>query len=295
MMGQLSADFLLPSAPPRRWRLGRDALMLERPAGLMGIVNVTPDSFSDGGIAAVPQQAVAHARQLVAGGASWLDIGGESSRPGARPIGVDEELNRVIPALTAIHAALPRTPLSVDTTKAAVAKAAIAAGADLVNDISAGSDPEMLPLIASRAAAVVLMHMQGSPQTMQRAPRYDDVVDEVIAFLERRMNAAREAGVAEDSIVLDPGIGFGKTVEHNLQLLRALPRIADAFARPLVVGISRKSFLGAISGIDEPADHRDHASHIVHAALAPWCALLRVHDVAGALAACRIAANLRGA
>jgi dihydropteroate synthase len=276
-----------PVAPERSWTVGgRRPLGVRMPAGLMGIVNVTPDSFSDGGKFGKAEQAVAAAQQMIADGAEVIDVGGESSRPGAAEIPATEEIARIVPVIEGIRRANAGIPISVDTCKAAVARAAIAAGADLVNDIAAGADPDMFPLVAETRAGIVLMHMQGTPRTMQTSPRYDHVVDEVIAFLRRRLEAATAAGIPESAVLLDPGIGFGKTLEHNLALLRALPRFAHEFARPLVVGISRKSFLSALCSPPVAAADRDAISHAVHTAIAPWCALLRVHDVRGARAAC---------
>lgn len=253
------------------------------PCALMGILNVTPDSFSDGGRHADPAVAVVAAERMVAAGATWIDVGGESTRPGAEPVTAGEELARVLPVVRAL-AARGLGAISIDTAKAVVAEAALAAGATMVNDVSAGADPAMLPLVAARRGPIVLMHMQGEPRIMQQAPRYHDVVDEVCSFLETRMRAASAAGVRDQDILLDPGIGFGKTTAHNLALIRALPDLARRLGRPLVVGLSRKRFLGRLAGVDDPAA-RDGLGHILHGLIAPWCALLRVHDVAGARAA----------
>lgn len=255
----------------------------------MGVLNLTPDSFSDGGRYIDRERpmdcaaAVAAGQALFAAGATWLDIGGESSRPGATPIDAANEIARIQPIISALHAQ-HLGPISVDTHKAEVAKAAIDAGAQMINDIRAGADPAMFSLVAERRCAIVLMHMQGDPQTMQRQPHYHNVVDEVCAFLEARLRAAVSAGIAETAVLLDPGIGFGKTTAHNLALLRALPIIGSRLGRPLVVGISRKRFLGRLSGVDDAAQ-RDGISHVLHAFIAPWCSLLRVHDVAGARSA----------
>jgi dihydropteroate synthase len=218
----------------------------------MGIVNVTPDSFSDGGLFLDPGAAVAHGLELAAQGADILDIGGESTRPGAEPVTVEEELRRVIPVLEGIAGAggIAGAPtgvqISIDTSKGAVAAAALAAGASLVNDVSAfRADPAMAGLVADSGAECCLMHMLGSPRTMQRAPHYGDVVDEVKAFLDERLRFAVDEGVREELILLDPGIGFGKTVAHNLALLRRLGELTS-LGRPLVIGTSRKSFLGRI-------------------------------------------------
>lgn len=267
-------------------------IVVSRPAALMGILNATPDSFSDGGRHLGVDAAVASGVAMVRAGAAWLDVGGESTRPGAEPVSAEEECARVVPVISALRAAGISLPISIDTTKLAVAEAALAAGATAINDISAGSDPGMFALAATRRCPFVLMHMQGTPRTMQLVPTYDDVVGEVIAWLALRMRAAVAAGIAEAALLIDPGIGFGKTVEHNLALLRALPRIGRELGRPLVLGISRKSFLGRLvssdGGQDLPAAERDAASHVVHAQIAGDCALLRVHDVAGARAALRL-------
>jgi len=269
-------------------------LVVSRPAALMGILNATPDSFSDGGRHLGVADAVAAGVAMVRAGAAWLDVGGESSRPGAEVVAAQEEAARVVPVISALRGAGVTVPISVDTTKAVVAEAALAAGASAINDIAAGSDPAMFPLVAAQGCALVLMHMQGTPRSMQVAPTYGDVVDEVIAFLAQRLRAAVAMGVAESAILLDPGIGFGKTLDHNLALLRALPRMNQVLGRPLVLGVSRKSFLASVSGSTLPASDRDAASHVVHALIAGECALLRVHDVAGAHAALRLRNALAG-
>lgn len=214
---------------------------------VMGIVNVTPDSFSDGGMFLDPGAAVEHGVRLVEEGAHMLDVGGESTRPGAEPVDADEELRRVLPVVEGLAARGVNAQISIDTSKAAVARAALGAGAALVNDVTAlRGDPRMAQTVAESGAEVCLMHMLGEPRTMQAAPRYGDVVDEVKAFLEERLAFAVGEGIAEERILLDPGIGFGKTVEHNLALLRRLREIA-ALGRPVVIGTSRKSFLGRIA------------------------------------------------
>ncbi len=244
----------------------------------MGIVNVTPDSFYDGGRHAVPDAALAHARRLLAEGADLIDIGGESTRPGAQPIAADEECARVIPVVAALRGESD-VPISVDTTKAAVAAEALAHGADVVNDISAGRfDAAMLPLVAARGATVVLMHMQGTPATMQTAPAYDDVVAEVEAFLRAHIDAAAAAGIGHSRIWLDPGIGFGKRREDNLTLLAHLRRLA-ALGFPLLVGASRKRFLAADRD-DAPDDRLAASLAAATLAAAGGAAIVRVHDVA---------------
>jgi dihydropteroate synthase len=215
---------------------------------LMGIVNVTPDSFSDGGRFLDPRRAIAHAEALAAEGAAILDIGGESTRPGAEPVPAAEELRRVIPVIEGLRETGAPIRISIDTSKAVVARAALDAGAEIVNDVTAlRGDPEMAGLVADHAGPVCLMHMLGEPRTMQTDPRYDDVVSEVTAFLEERLAVAVAAGIDESRIWLDPGIGFGKTVSHNLELLDRVGELV-ALGRPVVIGTSRKSFLGRITG-----------------------------------------------
>jgi dihydropteroate synthase len=215
---------------------------------VMGIVNVTPDSFSDGGRYLDPQQAIEHALELQREGAVILDIGGESTRPGAEPVSLDEELRRVVPVLEALAGRASAVQLSIDTAKAAVARAALDAGATFVNDVTAlRGDPEMAEVIGRSGADCCLMHMLGEPRTMQQEPHYDDVVAEVKAFLEARMAFAIAAGIDEQRIVLDPGIGFGKKLEHNLELLRRLDEFLT-LGRPVSIGTSRKSFLGRLTG-----------------------------------------------
>lgn len=265
------------------------------PARLMGILNATPDSFSDGGRHLDPAAAVAAGLAMAAAGAAWIDVGGESTRPGAAPVDAAEEIRRVVPVVDGLRRAGCPAAISIDTSKAAVAAAALDAGASLVNDVSGGDDPGMLPLIAARGAQCCLMHRQGLPATMQDAPRYRDVVAEVGDYLAARLAAAEAAGVDPARVLLDPGIGFGKTAAHNLLLLRALPALAARTGRPLLVGVSRKSVVAALAGSDDPPERRDGPSHVLHALLAGRCAVLRVHDVAGAAAALRIAAALEAA
>lgn len=254
---------------------GRFRIALDRPL-IMGVVNITPDSFSDGGRYFGVADAVGHARLLLEEGADILDIGGESSRPGAEAVSVEEEIARTIPVIEALRGA--GVPLSIDTAKPAVMRAAIAAGASMVNDIEALRAQGALEAVMAGDVAVCLMHMQGRPRTMQQAPQYGDVVAEVKTFLAGRAEAARAAGIAPERIVLDPGFGFGKTVEHNLQLLRRLAEFT-ALGYPLLAGLSRKSTLGAITG--RAVGDRLHAS-VAAALLAAerGAAILRVHDVA---------------
>jgi dihydropteroate synthase len=245
----------------------------------MGILNVTPDSFSDGGTYEDTGAAVAQAARLAAEGASIVDVGGESTRPGAGPVPAEAELRRVLPVIEGIDALGLDVRISVDTMKLEVAEAAVAAGATYVNDVTAfRHDPDMAALVADRGLDCCLMHMLGEPRTMQQEPRYEDVVDDVRAFLEERLAAAVAAGVPEERVQLDPGIGFGKTVEHNLELLRRLGEL-QAIGRPLVIGTSRKTFLGRITGRE--VAERVHAT-VATTVLAyeRGARVFRVHDVA---------------
>lgn len=255
-------------------RCGKYHFDLARPL-VMGIVNVTPDSFSDGGRHASAAQAIAHARKLLEDGADILDIGGESTRPGAAEVGVQEELDRVLPVIEGLQGA--GVPLSIDTWKPEVMRAALAAGACLVNDVNALLAEGALAAVAQSDAAVCLMHKQGTPQTMQQQPEYRDVVAEVSAFLQERIRASEAAGIARERICIDPGFGFGKTLEHNLALLRGIPELMT-LGVPLLAGLSRKSMLGAITG--RGVDERLAAS-VASAMLAvqQGAAIVRVHDV----------------
>jgi len=239
----------------------------------MGVVNVTPDSFSDGGRFLDPEAAVSHARRLAAEGADILDIGGESTRPGAAPVSEEEELRRILPVLEKIKDLC----VSVDTRRPGVMKAALAAGASMINDIQALSEPYALVEVAATGCAVCLMHMKGEPATMQREPRYDDVVGEVKAFLGEKVRKARFAGVGRDRIVVDPGFGFGKTARHNMELLRKL-REFESLGVPLLAGLSRKSTIGHITG--RPAGERLAGSlAMALLALQGGAKILRVHEV----------------
>jgi dihydropteroate synthase len=244
---------------------------------LLGIVNVTPDSFSDGGLFLEPERAIEHALRLVDEGADLLDIGGESTRPGARGVSATEELDRVGPVLEGLRHV--EVPISIDTAKVAVAEMALDAGAEMVNDVTAfRSEPRLAALCADRGCGVVLMHMQGTPRTMQRDPAYDDVVDDIKAFLAERIEFATSEGVEEERIWIDPGIGFGKTVEHNLELLNRLGELRE-LGRPVVIGASRKSFIGRITGRDvHERLGGTIASNVV--ALLGGAEVFRVHDVA---------------
>lgn len=245
---------------------------------MMGIVNVTPDSFSDGGRFEDAEAAVQHGLRLVADGADILDIGGESTRPGSDPVGPDEELARVLPVIEKLAAEVD-VPISIDTRKASVARACVHAGASIVNDISAGADPEMFDAVRGASTGMVLMHMKGEPTSMQDDPTYDDVVEEVHEFLRERVESAVFAGIEANRLCVDPGIGFGKSLGHNLELLRHLGAFED-LGVPLLVGPSRKRFIGRLTGADDPEDRVDGT-----AAAVAWCAMqrvdvVRVHDVA---------------
>ncbi len=267
---------------------------LERaPFLVMGVVNVTPDSFSDGGRYLDRAAAVSHGLQLLDEGASLVDVGGESTRPGALPVDRDEELRRVLPVIEALADAGAAARVSIDTAKAAVATRALAAGASFVNDVTAlRGDPEMAAVVAESGAQCCLMHMRGEPRTMQDDPRYDDVVSEVKSFLDDRLRFATENGIAERRIALDPGIGFGKTLEHNLELLRRLDELL-ALGRPLVVGTSRKSFIGRLTG--RAVDDRlagTIATNLL--AFERGASVFRVHEVAPIHDALTIAAATVG-
>jgi dihydropteroate synthase len=247
---------------------------------VMGVLNVTPDSFSDGGRYAAVDAAVAHARHMLDAGADLLDVGGESTRPGSQRTPPDEQARRVVPVIESlVRQRGVNCLLSIDTTRAPVARAALNAGASIVNDISAATDdPDMLPLIASARAPVVLMHMRGQPATMQNDPVYSDVVADVATHLRQRAAAAIAAGVADHRILLDPGIGFGKTIDHNLELLRRLKAFADS-GRPLVLGTSRKGFLGKIAGESDARERLFGTAASVAWCVANGAAVVRVHDV----------------
>jgi dihydropteroate synthase len=255
---------------------------------VMGIVNVTPDSFADGGVNFRPEDAIASARRMVDEGAAIVDVGGESTRPGSGPVSRDEELRRVVPVLEALAGELP---VSIDTAKAEVARRALELGAELVNDVTAlRGDPQLAGVVADSGAYLCLMHMLGEPRTMQVDPRYDDVVAEVASFLEKRLRFAVDAGVPEERICLDPGFGFGKTVEHNFELLRRLGEIA-ALGRPVLVGFSRKRSLGRVLG--DPEATTGPLSASLAAAVAAYergATIVRVHDVKETVEALTVAA-----
>jgi dihydropteroate synthase len=263
---------------------------MPEPFRVMGVLNVTPDSFSDGGQYLESGAAVAHGVELIEAGAAILDIGGESTRPGAEPVGAEEERRRVVPVISALAASGRDVALSIDTSKASVAAAALDAGATFVNDVTAfRADPALAGLVADRGVDCCLMHMLGEPRTMQIDPRYDDVVGDVKAFLEERMSFAVGAGIAEGRILLDPGIGFGKTLEHNLELLRRLDELV-ALGRPVVIGTSRKSFLGTLTGREDPQARVPGTIATNVLAYERGARVFRVHDVAPVVDALRVTA-----
>jgi len=267
---------MYPMPPPWLAALGKRTL-------IMGVVNVTPDSFSDGGRYDTPDAAVAHALALVRDGADLLDIGGESTRPATfgdcSPLPPDEEKRRILPVIAHLARELPYVPLSVDTYKADVARAALDAGVALVNDISGLTyDPEMAALVAARAVPLVLMHLPGRPRDLPANPIYTDVVADVLAFFARQIAWAEAQGIRRDQIWLDPGLGFGKTAQHNLEILRRLPEL-KTLGLPLVVGASRKKFLGKILGTDDPDDRKEGTAAAVALGIAGGADVVRVHDV----------------
>ncbi|MGZ4754731.1 MAG: dihydropteroate synthase [Acidimicrobiia bacterium] len=262
---------------------------------VMGIVNVTPDSFSDGGLYLHHDAAIAHGLVLRQEGAAVLDVGGESTRPGAAPVPADEEIARVVPVVRAL-AADAGVPVSIDTTKASVARRALEAGATIVNDVSAGRhDPDMLGVVADAGAGYIVMHMQGEPRTMQRNPQYGDVLREVGDFLLERLSAAVDAGVASESVMADPGIGFGKTAEHNLTLLAGVATLVERVGAPMLVGASRKTFIGRLLDVDDPEARDDATLATVVWALDQGASMVRVHDVRGASRAAALLSVLEGA
>ncbi len=269
----------------KEWVGRRDRVLV------MGIVNATPDSFYDGGRFICSGDAIAHALRMVDEGADIVDVGGESTRPGSRPISVEEEMDRVLPIVEGIRARSP-VHISIDTTKADVAAEAVSLGAGIVNDVSALRSDERMAAVAARAGSfVVLVHMQGSPETMQQKPTYRDVVEEVRSFLAERIRAAAEAGIAEGRIFVDPGIGFGKTLDHNLTLLRDLTSLA-ALGRPILVGLSHKAFLGAI--LDAPPDERVEGTIAANTvAILNGASIIRVHDAKEGRRTADVATRLR--
>ncbi len=275
------------------WNIKGRNLDLTRRAQIMGILNVTPDSFSDGGHFSAHDAALAHARKMIAEGASIIDIGGESTRPGALPVDADEEIRRTIPVIQSLRAEWDGL-ISIDTMKAPVAQAALEAGADIVNDVSGlTTDPEMTTVCAASDCGIVIMHMRGTPADMQKNPSYTDVVAEVREYFKDRLDVLKTHGISPARLCFDPGIGFGKTLEHNLALLRHIDELAPS-GFPLLLGVSRKSLIAKLTGADLPAD-RDAATFSFTAmARTKGIMLHRVHDVKGNLAALRIAEGVMG-
>jgi dihydropteroate synthase len=268
------------------WRVGERVFDCSERTLVMGILNVTPDSFSDGGRFLDRATAVAHAIRMVDDGADFLDVGGESTRPGSTPVSADEELERVHPVIERLAQLHPAVPISIDTRKASVAAEGLDAGATIVNDVSGGADPAMFDVVRGREAAVVLMHMQGDPTTMQEAPHYDDVVGEVHEYLRQRIEAAELAGIDPERIAIDPGIGFGKDLDHNLELMHGVDAFLD-LGRPVVVGPSRKKFIGTI--LDLPEEERVEGTvGAVVWMVARGAHLVRVHDVREVVRAVRV-------
>jgi dihydropteroate synthase len=273
------------------WQIADRAIDLSRHSIIIGVLNVTPDSFSDGGEFFSTGKAVEHGRRMAAEGAQVIDVGGESTRPGAEPVSAEEELSRVLPVIVELREMVSAL-ISIDTTKAAVARAALEAGASIINDVTGGrGDPEMMKLAGEKKAAFIIMHMQGTPGTMQTNPHYDDVVGEVADFFRQQYARALECGIDSMAIAFDPGIGFGKTVEHNLELLSNLSRLR-IHDRPIVVGVSRKSSLGKMIGSAEMNDRL--APTIAFTALLRerGANVLRVHDVKENVAALRVTERL---
>ncbi len=278
------------AATPAIWRCGRFDLSLKAPL-VMGILNVTPDSFSDGGQHDDPAEAVAWGEHLIGEGAAIIDVGGESTRPGAEPLCTAAELARVRPVVMRL-AADALVPVSIDTRNPEVAEACVGAGASIINDVSGFRSREMVDVAARCDAGLVVMHMLGEPGTMQRDPRYDDVVTEVGGYLLAQAAVLEAAGVARERIAIDPGIGFGKTLEHNLALLKAMPRLA-ALGYPVVLGASRKRFIGELTGVEEPSERVGGSVETAVWAASHGAAVVRVHDVGATVQALALAAALR--
>jgi dihydropteroate synthase len=270
----------------RVWKIGDDIVDFSKRGMIMGVLNVTPDSFSDGNEFFECGAAVERGIQMASEGADIIDVGGESTRPGAEPVSTDRELERVIPVINQLRAKID-IPISIDTSKSEVANAALDAGASIVNDVTAGrGDDQMLPLATKQKAAVILMHMQGEPRTMQKNPQYGDVVREVVDFFRQQYSRALECGIDPMRLAFDPGIGFGKTLEHNLSLLKNLEQLL-VHDRPLVVGVSRKSFLGKLNGSNEMGDRLAPTIALTAILRARGADILRVHDVKENVAALR--------
>jgi dihydropteroate synthase len=285
------AETRLSNSP--RWILEGNGLRLElgRRTLVMGVLNVTPDSFSDGGAFLSPERALAHAERMAAEGADLIDIGGESTRPGADPVPVREELQRVIPVIERVAKSVS-IPISIDTSKAEVARQALLAGASMINDITAlRGDPGMAGVAAATGAPVVLMHMRGDPRTMQARPSYHSLIDDIGRFFGDRLAALEKAGIRTERVILDPGLGFGKTVEHNLEIIRSLDRFSR-FGRPLLVGPSRKSFVGKVLELPV-AERLEGTAAAVTAAVLNGAAVVRVHDVREMVRVVRMADSIK--
>jgi dihydropteroate synthase len=277
----------------RQWKIGERLFNVSRHGLIMGVLNVTPDSFSDGGKFFAAEKAIEHGLKMAADGADIVDVGGESTRPGSEAIAVDEELRRVIPVIEKLRTKID-VPISIDTSKTEVALAAIQAGASIVNDVTGGrGDEGMLPLIAETKSALIIMHMQGTPRTMQKQPRYDDVVSEVADFFRQQYACAIGCNIDPMAIAFDPGIGFGKTLDHNLELLAQLERLR-AHDRPLVIGVSRKSFLGKLIESPDMDDRGAPAVALTALLRTRGADVFRVHDVKENLSALRVTEAILG-
>jgi dihydropteroate synthase len=275
------------------WKIAGREIDFSARAMIMGVLNVTPDSFSDGGDFFETENAIRHGVEMAAAGAQIIDVGGESTRPGAEPVSEREEMERVLPVIRGL-AGKTAAFISIDTSKASVARAAVEAGASIINDVSAGADPAMFALAAETRAALIVMHMQGTPRTMQIAPSYGDVVEEVVNFFRQQSGRAVESGIDPLTLAFDPGIGFGKTAQHNFKLLANLPRLRPS-GRPLVVGVSRKAFLGKMCGSENVADRLAPTVALTALLRERGANVLRVHDVAENAAALRTAETLLAA
>jgi dihydropteroate synthase len=270
-----------------QWKIAGQTIDVSQHALVMGVLNITPDSFSDSGRFFTAEKAIEHGVRMAEEGAQIIDVGGESTRPGAEPVPAEEELRRVIPVIEKLRAKID-TVISVDTSKAHIASEAIEAGASIVNDVTGGrGDKTMMPLVAEKKSGFIIMHMQGNPRTMQANPRYDDVVSEVADFFRQQYARVLECGIDPMAIAFDPGIGFGKTLEHNLELLAQLERIR-VHSRPLVVGVSRKSFLAKLTGLTEMSDRLAPAVALTSLLRTRGASIFRVHDVKENVSALRV-------
>ena len=270
-----------------QWKIAGQTIDVSEHALVMGVLNITPDSFSDGGRFFTAEKAIEHGLRMAEEGAQIIDVGGESTRPGAEPVPAEEELRRVIPVIEKLRAKID-TVISVDTSKAHIASEAIKAGASIVNDVTGGrGDKTMMPLVAEKKSGFIIMHMQGNPRMMQANPRYDDVVSEVADFFRQQYTRVLECGIDPMAIAFDPGIGFGKTLEHNLELLAQLERIR-VHSRPLVVGVSRKSFLAKLTGLTEMSDRLAPAVALTSLLRTRGAGIFRVHDVKENVSALRV-------